>query len=210
MEQLNLKDSINRISLGNPKENERVQAILFREGISTIEKLCQKTKADLQSIGKIGDVTISRIVSYLARFGLHLGMTPTECISYNKRKCNNQLSYKSVLDEIERLLGEDKDHVRFIVRDMVPEDVEDECEIEDDGVCTHHIALNIHNNLQMPKKETEPIDWEARFYEVAKEEFLRQNRVFSCEESRAERAVYAASAFIVAMKEFLSKEKSNQ
>ena len=60
----------------------------------------------------------------------------------------------------------------------------------------------------MPKKEADPIDWEARFYEVAKEEFLRQSRVFSCEETRAERAVFAASAFIEAMKEFQSKNKS--
>ena len=53
------------------------------------------------------------------------------------------------------------------------------------------------------------IDWDARFYEVAKEEFLRQSRVFSCEETRAERAVYAASAFIEAMKTYQSKEKNN-
>ena len=62
---LNLKDSINQISFGNPRENERVQNILYKEGIDTLEKLCQMTKADLQVIGKIGDVTISRIASNL-------------------------------------------------------------------------------------------------------------------------------------------------
>ena len=86
---------------------------------------------------------------------------------------------------------------------------ESEDEDDDDDECVHHIALNIHNNLQLPKKESAPIDWDARFYEVAKEEFLRQSRVFSCEETRAERAVYAASAFIEAMKTYQSKEKNN-
>ena len=61
----------------------------------------------------------------------------------------------------------------------------------------------------MPRKEAEPIDWEARLYEIAKEEFLRQSRVFSCEKTRAERAVAAASTFIEALKAYQSKEKSN-
>ena len=76
MEMLNLKDSISQLSFGNPKENERVQNILAKEGISTLEQLCQKSKADLQSIGKIGDITISRIIQKLEKCGLHIGMTP--------------------------------------------------------------------------------------------------------------------------------------
>lgn len=210
MKMLNLKDSINQLSFGNPRENERVQTLLNKEGVDTLEKLCQKTKAELQAIGKIGDVTISRIVSNLEKFGLHLGMTPFECSTYNRcRNCVLQ-SRESFVNEIERMFEDEKDQFRFIDRDLIPEDYEDETKLEDGCECNHHIALNIHNNLQMLKKEVEPIDWEARFYEVAKEEFLRQNRVFSGDETRAERAVYAAASFIEAMKAYQSKEKSNQ
>ena len=210
MEMLNLKDSINQLSFGNPRESERVQDLLIKEGINTLEKLCQKTKADLQSIGKIGDVTISRIVGNLEKFGLHLGMTPFECSTYNR--CRNRVlqSRESYVNEIERMLVDDKDNIRFIDRDLMPDDIEDENEFEDDDDCRHHITLNIHNNLQMPQKEAEPIDWEARFYDVAKEEFLHQNRVFAGDELRAERAVYAAATFIEAMRSYQSKEKTNQ
>lgn len=83
MKMLNLRDSINQLSFGNPRENDRVQNILSNEGIGTLEQLCQKTKAELQTIGKIGDVTISRIANNLEKFGLHLGMTPFECNTYN-------------------------------------------------------------------------------------------------------------------------------
>lgn len=208
MKMLNLKDSINQLSFGNPRENERVQNILSNEGISTLEQLCQKTKADLQAIGKIGDVTINRIVSNLDKFGLHLGMSTFEFNTYNR--CRNRVlqSRENFASQIERMFEEEKGDFRFIDRDLEQETFEDETEFEDGCECSHHIALNIHNNLQMPKKEADPIDWEARFYEVAKEEFLRQSRVFSCEETRAERAVFAASAFIEAMKEFQSKNKS--
>ena len=207
MEMLNLKNSINQLSFGNPRENERVQNILSNEGISTLEQLCQKTKAELLAIGKIGDVTISRIVSNLEKFGSHLGMKPFECNTYNRCRTRVLQSRESFANQIERMFEEDNGDFRFIDRDLEPEVSEDESEFEDDCECRHHIALNIHNNLQVPKKEVEPIDWEARFYEVAKEEFLRQSRVFSCEETRAERAVYAASAFIEEMKEFQLKNK---
>ena len=207
MEMLNLKDSINQISFGNPKENERVQSILYKEGISTVEKLCRKTKAELQSNGKIGDVTVERIINNLEKCGLHLGMTEFECNTYNRCRSRILQSRENLVNEIERMLEEEKDNVRFIDRDLTPEDFTPGEEFDDDD-CVHHIALNIHNNLQLPKKEPEPIDWEARFYEIAKEEFLHQNRVFSCDEIRAERAVSAASAFIEAMKSFQSKEKS--
>lgn len=172
MEMLNLQDSINQISFGNPKENERVQNLLFKEGISTLEKLCQKTKADLQSIGKIGDVTVDRIVSNLEKCGLHLGMTPFECSTYSRCRSRILQSRENFVNEIERMLEEEKDNIRFIDHDLTSEDFENEQEFENDGEYCHHIALNIHNNLQLPEKEQKPIDWEARFYDIAKEEFL--------------------------------------
>ena len=207
---LNLKAPINQLSFGNPRENERVQNLLIKEGINTLEKLCQKTKADLQSIGKIGDVTISRIVSNLEKFGLHLGMTPFECSTYNRCRSRVFQSRESFVNEIERMFEDDKDNIRFIDHDLMLGDFEDEAEFEDDGEFRHHIALNIRNDIQLPKKETTPIDWDERFYDIAKEEFLRQSRVFSGDEVRAERAVYAAASFIEAMKAYQSKEKSNQ
>lgn len=210
MEMLNLKDSISQLSFGNPKENERVLNILAKEGISTLEQLCQKTKADLQSIGKIGDITISRIIQKLEKCGLHLGMTPLQCNTYNR--CRNRIlqSHESFVSEIERMLEEGNGIIHFVDHDLFPEDYAHGEEEEDGGECVLHLSLNIHNDLHLPQKEVESVDWEARFYDIAKEEFLRQNRVFSDVEERAERAVYAASAFIEAMKAHQSKEKSNQ
>lgn len=209
MEMLNLKDSINQISFGNPRENERVQNLLFKEGISTIEKLCQKTKADLQSIGKIGDITVERIINNLEKCGLHLGMSPFECSTYNRCRSRILQSRENFVNEIKRMLETEKENIRFCDRNLTPVNFENGLESEDDGDFCHQIALNIHNSLHLPKKEVEPIDWEARFYDIAKEVFLRQNRMFSSEESRAKSAVAAASAFIEALKAFQPQEKKN-
>ena len=209
MEMLNMKDSINQISFGNPRENERVQNILFKEGISTVEKLCRKTKAELLSIGKIGDTTVDTIIKNLEKCGLRLGMTEFECNTYSRCRSRILQSRESFVNEIERMLEEEKDNIRFIDRDLTPDDYEEEDDFEDDSQCCHQLALSIRNNLILPKQEPEPIDWDARFYDIAKEEFLRQSRVFSSEEVRAERAVEAASSFIKAMKAYQSKNKSN-
>ena len=209
MKMLNLKDPISQLSFGNPKENERVQNILVKEGISTLGQLCQKTKAELQSIDKIGDITVMRIVNNLEKCGLHLGMSPFEVNMYNRRKYREIVSRESFVTELERLLEEGNDNISFVDRDLMIEDYAPEEDDEDDGECVLHLSLNIHHDHKLPEKEAEPIDWEARLYDIAKEEFLRQNRVFSDDEVRANRAVAAASAFIEAMKAYQSKEKSN-
>ena len=207
---LNLKAPISQLTFGNPKENERVQNILIKEGISTLEQLCQKSKAELQSIDKIGDITVMRIVNNLEKCGLHLGMSPFEINMYNRRKCREIESRESFVTELERLLEEGNGDIRFVDRDLMLDDYAPEEDGEDGGECALHLSLNIHHNLHLPEKEAETIDWEARFYDIAKEEFLRQNRVFSDDEVRAHRAVAAASTFVEAMKAYQSKEKSNQ
>ena len=168
MEMLNLKDPISLLSFGNPKENERVQNILVKEGISTLEQLCQKSKADLQSIGKIGDITISRIIQKLEKCGLHLGMTPLQCNTYNR--CRNRIlqSHESFVSEIERMLEEGNGNIHFVDHDLFPEDYAYGEEEEDGGECVLHLSLNIHNDLHLPQKEVESVDWEARFYDIAK------------------------------------------
>ena len=207
---LNLKAPISQLTFGNPKENERVQNILIKEGISTLEQLCQKSKAELQSIDKIGDITVMRIVNNLEKCGLHLGMSPFEINMYNRRKCREIVSRESFVTELERLLEEGNGDIRFVDRDLMLDDYAPEEDGEDGGECALHLSLNIHHNLHLPEKEAETIDWEARFYDIAKEEFLRQNRVFSDDEVRAHLAVAAASTFVEAMKAYQSKEKSNQ
>ena len=206
MEMLNLKDSINQISFGNPMESERVQNILYRAGISTLEKLCRMKKAELQSLGKIGDITIERICNNLEKCGLRLGMTEFECNTYNRCRSRILHSRERLASEIERMLANDNVFMRFTDFDLIPESFSQELNHDSENDI-QPIVLNIRNDLQLPKKETEPIDWEKRFYEVAKDEFLRQNRVFSGEDVRAERAVTAAAAFIEAMKAYQSKNK---
>jgi hypothetical protein len=206
MEMLNLKDSINQISFGNPMESERVQNILYRAGISTLEKLCRMKKAELQSLGKIGDITIERICNNLEKCGLRLGMTEFECNTYNRCRSRILHSRERLANEIERMLVNDNVFMHFTDFDLIPESFSQELNHDSENDI-QPIVLNIRNDLQLPKKETEPIDWEKRFYEVAKDEFLRQNRVFSGEDVRAERAVTAAAAFIEAMKAYQSKNK---
>lgn len=206
MEMLNLKDSINQISFGNPMESERVQNILYRAGISTLEKLCRMKKTELQSLGKIGDITIERICNNLEKCRLRLGMTEFECNTYNRCRSRILHSRERLANEIERMLANDNVFMRFTDFDLIPESFSQELNHDSENDI-QPIVLNIRNDLQLPKKETEPIDWEKRFYEVAKDEFLRQNRVFSGEEVRAERAVTAAAAFIEAMKAYQSKNK---
>ena len=206
MEMLNLKDSINQISFGNPMESERVQNILYRAGISTLEKLCRMKKTELQSLGKIGDITIERICNNLEKCGLRLGMTEFECNTYNRCRSRILHSRERLASEIERMLANDNVFMRFTDFDLIPESFNQELNHDSENDI-QPIVLNIRNDLQLPKKETEPIDWEKRFYEVAKDEFLRQNRVFSGEDVRAERAVTAAAAFIEAMKAYQSKNK---
>lgn len=206
MEMLNLKDSINQISFGNPMESERVQNILYRAGISTLEKLCRMKKTELQSLGKIGDITIERICNNLEKCGLRLGMTEFECNTYNRCRSRILHSRERLANEIERMLVDDNVFMRFTDFDLIPESFNQELNHDSENDI-QPIVLNIRNDLQLPKKEIEPIDWEKRFYEVAKDEFLRQNRVFSGEDVRAERAVTAAAAFIEAIKTYQSKNK---
>ena len=104
------------------------------------------------------------------------------------------------------MLANDNVFMRFTDFDLIPESFSQELNHDSENDI-QPIVLNIRNDLQLPKKETEHIDWEKRFYEVAKDEFLRQNRVFSGEDVRAERAVTAAAAFIEAMKAYQSKNK---
>ena len=196
--------------LSNRKESTKESEGAVKEGISTLEQLCQKSKAELQSIDKIGDITVMRIVNNLEKCGLHLGMSPFEINMYNRRKCREIVSRESFVTELERLLEEGNGDIRFVDRDLMLDDYAPEEDGEDGGECALHLSLNIHHNLHLPEKEAETIDWEARFYDIAKEEFLRQNRVFSDDEVRAHRAVAAASTFVEAMKAYQSKEKSNQ
>ena len=200
-----LIDSINQLSFGNPKENEIEQSLLFKEGIITLEKLSHKTREDLQSICKIGDVTAGHINRNLEKCGVQLDMTHFKCSTSNR--CHSRILHpnRNLVKEIERMLEDEKNNIHFIVCGLMPEKIKPDPDFEYDELC-HQIAFNIHNELQLPKKEAEPVDWEARFFDVAKEEFLRQSQVYSSEKTRAERAVASASAFIEVLKVFQQKK----
>lgn len=151
MELLNLKDSINQISFGNPKENDRVQAILCKAGITTLEQLCHKSNDELKAITKFSEFVIDSIATNLAKFGLCLGMNDYECLTYIQ--CRNHLLQirKEFVSEINEMLEEHKDKFRYFDRDLNPEDYEDDGDYDEEPI---HLALNIHNNLQLPKKGT--------------------------------------------------------
>lgn len=116
-------------------------------------------------------------------------------------------SKKQLLNEIERMLEEDGT-LRFVDRDLSPIDYEDDEEYGDEEPYPHHLNLDIHNTIHLPKEEAKPINWEERFYEIAKEEYLRQNHVMNSDLVRAERAITSATVFIEAIKSVQSREKS--
>lgn len=202
MRTLKLTDSASQLEIGNENETMRVVAILETAGIKTISQLCKKTKSDLLQIGKIGDITILRIEYALDSYGLTLGMSDDEL----KEIGNDGLCH------LKDVLAMMKDHLhdlREILTEYEGEEDEEDEDDNEDGNENHNDyeeddddTLSLNVNVSTPEK---PVDWDARLYEVAKEEFFMNITVGISDDVRAAKAVRSAQAFINAMKQVCSK-----
>lgn len=196
---LKTRGSIRQIAFANAFETERVCNLLSEKGIDCIGQLCLQTKKDLRSIEKIGDATIKVIENALNESGLRLGMSIDDLVEYEDRTYNYSPEF-TTMDELMRFV-EMRNRLfptrPINVRDYSIDNDDDEEDYDDDKE-TVPVKIELTVN-HVEEKSAEP-DWDARFYEIAKEEFFRQCRMTTCDETRAERAVLAAKTFIEALK----------
>lgn len=204
-QRLTTQDSVRQITFANAFETERVCNLLSENGIDCIGQLCLQTKKDLRSIEKIGDITIKVIENALAESGLRLGMTPEELIEHESYRPKFPPEFTSMDDLMRFVASRNRftplQPVCILSHQPDPEDLDEE------ETSTIQLELNIHHP-QVKEKPSVP-NWDDRFYEIAKEEFFRQCRFTTCEETRAERAVIAAKIFIEAVKNAINELKRN-
>ena len=204
-QRLTTQDSVRQIAFTNAFETERVCNLLSENGIDCIGQLCLQTKKDLRSIEKIGDITIKVIENALAESGLRLGMTPEELIEHESYRPKFPPEFTSMDDLMRFVASRNRftplQPVCILGHQPDPEDLDEE------ETSTIQLELNIHHT-QEKEKPSVP-NWDDRFYEIAKEEFFRQCRFTTCEETRAERAVIAAKIFIEAVKNAINELKRN-
>ena len=194
---LTTQDSVRQIAFTNAFETERVCNLLSQNGIDYIGQLCLQTKKDLRAIDKIGDVTIKIIENALHESGLRLGMSLDEVFNFEDKTQNYPPEFTS-MDDLMRFVASRNGFNSLKPVHIIGHDIEaDDLGEDDDETATIKLELNIHHTQE--EEASEP-NWDDRFYEIAKEEFFRQCRLTTCEETRAERAVIAAKIFIEAVK----------
>ena len=208
-QKLTTQDSVRKIAFSNAFETERVCNLLSQHGIDYIGQLCLQSKKDLRAIDKIGDATIKIIENALHESGLRLGMTLDEVIDIEDKTQNTPTEFMNM----EELLNFVANRNKFIALQPVCvcghcHDFEEIDEEEDDEITPIQLELTI-NHVQEKEEKSEP-NWDDRFYEIAKEEFFRQCRLTTCEETRAERAVIAAKIFIEAVKNAINENNQTK
>lgn len=186
---LSPKDSIRKILTGNPYEMNRVASLLEAAGISTIHQLCHQDRFSLLRIGKIGEISIERIIHALSLYGYELEMTET------------------ILDKIEKEGGScnHQDLLDTFCKDFKITKYEGAKE-GDNG---------LEGDSEEPENNNKPIsDEEQEFYDtlllqVAKEEFLRTNQIRDLK-VRANHAVAASFYFVAEFKKLMDSTLDNE
>ena len=219
MKIINLNYPVSQLEIGSQNEKMRIAEALKQYGIESVGQLCRLTEVDLRHGLLFGDLTVMNIENALGREGLRLGMTDTELATYTRLKNHFQQQYEKKLAEHD---SEVPDLIRRIIErniclkeagndygDESYDDINKEDDYEEED-CDKDIAFVFHNDIHMPKSDPKSIDWDERFYEIAKEEFLRQGRSFTTDETRAERAIMAADIFLESLKLFYKKGKEGK
>jgi len=208
-QKLTTQDSVRKIAFCNAFETERVCNLLSQHGIDYIGQLCLQSKKDLRAIDKIGDVTIKIIENALNESGLRLGMDLDEVFDIEDNTPKTSPEFMNMQELLSFVANRNK---------LIPfqpvcvcghcHDNEVVDEEDDDETTPIHLELTI-NHVQENEEKSEP-NWDDRFYEIAKEEFFRQCRLTTCEETRAERAVIAAKIFIEAVKNAINENNQTK
>ncbi len=197
MSRINVKDSIYQISFGSSQEFARVTAILRENGINRIEQLCRLKEKDLAQMRFIGRQSLERIVSHLNKCGLWLGMTDDDIIAFVERQKKVRQSRLEFEQEMEVLCKEIEEEEQFRIyassmgqKSNVKGHVPGNC-----------MELIVNNSIELPKAD-KGIDWEQRFYELAKDEFLHRSRIFGDEKGCALSACKSAETFLNILQEY--------
>jgi hypothetical protein len=193
MSTINLNVPVSSVlKLGTPRENERIASLLNKENITTVGELCSIPSSVLRKIPSIGDESIRKILKELDKYSLSLGMSKQELDGYaDLHQHSNQKSVMlddETLGGLKQVISQTKELGDYLLgRRSSPDNQEDE------GKDNVEFGLPIHVCVDHPAQR---VSWNDRFFEVAKEEFLRSDREFFSDETRALRAVLAAEAFM--------------
>lgn len=175
-------DSIRELNIKDPFETARIASLLESKGIKTIGQLCSYERNQLLQIDKLGELSLERISHELSTFGYHFGMTKEKLMEIHEKE--GLVNHDDVLCALK-----DKIHEILMASSIEqPTDAEENEQEEEDSPS----ALDC-------------IDWEERFYNLAKEEYLRLGgQVIG--DLRIDYSIAAAKDFIFRMRNLYEKK----
>ena len=173
-------DSIRELIIKDPFETARIASLLESKGIKTIGQLCSYERNQLLQIDKLGELSIERISHELSTFGYHFGMTKEKLMEIHEKE--GLVNHDDVLSALK-----DKIH-EILMASSIEQPTDTEAKEEDDS----------HSILAC-------LDWEERFYNLAKEEYVRlSGKVMG--DLRIDYALAAAEEFILRIQKHYEKK----
>ena len=179
MRSININDSVRRLDYSNPVENQRIAGLLEAANIKSIKDLVRLRKGQLRNIEGLGDVGILRIEHALEDYGLHF------CMNENMLEKLGMVNICSRADAVAVF------HQKFMSNKGFTFGEGDDAHNHDDDENGER-ALTLGINV---KHEKEPIDWNARLYDLAKEIYLNMSTDTISKEN-AHNALQMATNFI--------------
>ena len=173
-------DSIRELIIKDPFETARIASLLESKGIKTIGQLCSYERNQLLQIDKLGELSIERISHELSTYGYHFGMTKEKLMEIHEKE--GLVNHDDVLSALQ-----DKIH-EILMASSIEQPTDAEEKEKDDSPSV-----------------LDCIDWEERFYNLAKEEYLRLGgQVIG--DLRIDYSIAAAKDFIFRMRNLYEKK----
>lgn len=173
-------DSIRELIIKDPFETARLASLLESKGIKTIGQLCSYERNQLLQIDKLGELSLERISHELSTYGYHFGMTKEELMEIHEK--DGLVNHDDVLRAFQDSIHE------ILKASAIEQPTDAERNKEDD----FYSALD-------------SIDWEERFYNLAKEEYVRLGgQVMG--DLRIDYALAAAEDFILRIQNHYEKK----
>lgn len=173
-------DSIRELIIKDPFETARIASLLESKGIKTIGQLCSYERNQLLQIDKLGELSLERISHELSTYGYHFGMTKEELMEIHEK--DGLVNHDDVLRAFHDSIHE------ILKASAIEQPTDAERNKEDD----FYSALD-------------SIDWEDRFYNLAKEEYVRLGgQVMG--DLRIDYALAAAEDFILRIQNHYEKK----
>lgn len=172
-------DSIRELIIKDPFETARIASLLESKGIRTIGQLCSHERNQLLRIDKLGELSLERISHELSTYGYHFGMTKEELMEIHEK--DGLVNHDDVLRAFH-------DSIHEILKASAIEQ-----------------PTHAEDNEEDSPSALDCIDWEERFYNLAKEEYLRLGgQVIG--DLRIDYSIAAAKDFIFRMRNLYEKK----